>query len=52
MKPTWAAFAIPFVAVASVNANFQVTFPAVRGAFSQDSEPQFCGQQLSSWIVQ
>lgn len=48
MKLTWAAFAATFATVSSVNAHFQVTFPAARGAINEDDESQFCGQQSPS----
>jgi len=38
-KLIWSA-----VATASlVNAHFMIDFPAVRGPFFEDNEPQFCG---------
>jgi len=43
MKLTWSALAIVFAAVSIVNAHFVVNFPAVRGPFDEDNEPQFCG---------
>lgn len=48
MKLAWSALVTAFAAMSSVNAQFQVTFPAVRGPFNEDNEPQFCGQQFPS----
>lgn len=44
MKLSWSSVVAAFVAVSVVNAHFEVIFPATRGAFDEDNEPQFCGQ--------
>lgn len=43
MKLTWYILTTAFVAASVVNAHFVVNFPATRGAFDEDNEPQFCG---------
>jgi len=42
MKPTLTALATVFAAASVVNAHFQINYPAVRGPFDEDNEPQFC----------
>jgi len=41
MKLIWSILATAFVTV-SVNAHFNISYPAVRGPFDEDNEPQFC----------
>jgi len=42
MKLSWSALTTVFAAVSIVNAHFNISFPAVRGPFDEDNEPQFC----------
>jgi len=42
MKLSWSSAATVFAAVSIANAHFNISFPAVRGPFDEDNEPQFC----------
>lgn len=44
MKLTLSALAAAFAVVSVVNAHYVIDFPATRGPFDEDNEPQFCGQ--------
>jgi len=44
MKLSWSSVVTAFAAVCVVNAHVEILFPATRGPFDEDNEPQFCGQ--------
>lgn len=45
----FATFALLTGVITVANAHFQVAFPAPRGIFDEDNEPNFCGNcRLSS----
>jgi hypothetical protein len=43
--------AIVFVGASVVNAHFNISYPAVRGAFNDDNEVNFCGLYLPSLVL-